>query len=118
MVVCMIFDINVVVSSAKISLIYTIKISIVVLISMFIMNYIINTGIMKKFSELMEPFTRHLNINPFSISSILVCFFSPTVGYSILAEGLKDKKVNENLLLLFFLLLFLSFFFNVFNNFF
>jgi hypothetical protein len=59
------------------------------------MNYIINTGIMKKFSELMEPFTRHLNINPFSISSILVCFFSPTVGYSILAEGLKDKKVNE-----------------------
>jgi len=91
----MIFDINVVVSSAKISLIYTVKISIIVLISMFIMNYIINTGIMKKFSELMEPFTRHLNINPFSISSILVCFFSPTVGYSILAEGLKDKKVNE-----------------------
>jgi hypothetical protein len=113
----MVFDVNVVMSSAKISLIYTIKISIIVLISMFITNYIINTGIMKKFSELMEPFTRHLNINPFSMSSILACFFSPTVGYSILAEGLKDK-VNENLLLLFFLLLFLSFFFDIFNNFF
>ena len=50
---------------------------------------------MKKFSELMEPITRHLNMNPLSISSILVCFFSPTVGYSILAEGLKDKKLNE-----------------------
>ena len=91
----MVFDVNVVMSSAKISLIYTIKISIIVLISMFIMNYIINTGIMKKFSELMEPITRHLNMNPLSISSILVCFFSPTVGYSILAEGLKDKKLNE-----------------------
>lgn len=84
-----------IIDSLKISLLYTIKISVVVLISMFIMNYLINAGIMRKFSEVMEPFTRHLNINPFSISSILVCFFSPTVGYSILAEGLKDKKVNE-----------------------
>ena len=84
-----------IIDSLKISLLYTIKISIVVLISMFIMNYLINAGIMRKFSEVMEPFTRHLNINPFSISSILVCFFSPTVGYSILAEGLKDKKLNE-----------------------
>ncbi len=89
------FDVNIVINSARISLIYTIKISIVVLISMFVMNYIINTGIMAKVSEIMEPFTKHLNINPFSISSILVCFFSPTVGYSILAEGLKDKKLNE-----------------------
>ena len=92
----MVFDVNIIMSSVKISLIYTIKISIIVLISMFIMNYIINTGIMKKFSELMEPLTKHLNMNPFSISSILVCFFSPTVGYSILAEGLKDEKLNEN----------------------
>ena len=91
----MILDVNIVMSSAKIALLYTIKISIIVLISMFVMNYIINTGIMKKFSELMEPITRHLNMNPLSISSILVCFFSPTVGYSILAEGLKDKKLNE-----------------------
>ncbi len=84
-----------IIDSLKLSLLYTIKISIVVLISMFIMNYLINAGIMRKFSEVMEPFTRHLNINPFSISSILVCFFSPTVGYSILAEGLNDKKLNE-----------------------
>ena len=91
----MILDVNIVMSSAKIALLYTMKISIIVLISMFVMNYIINTGIMKKFSELMEPITRHLNMNPLSISSILVCFFSPTVGYSILAEGLKDKKLNE-----------------------
>ncbi|WP_292460973.1 nucleoside recognition domain-containing protein [Methanothermococcus sp.] len=90
-----IIDIEVIISSVKISLIYTIKISIIVLISMFVMNYIINTGIMKKFSELMEPITRHLNMNPLSISSILVCFFSPSVGYSILAEGLKDKKLDE-----------------------
>ncbi|AEH06876.1 nucleoside recognition domain protein [Methanothermococcus okinawensis IH1] len=88
-------DIDIIWSSAKIALTYTIKISIIVLISMFAMNYTINTGIMKRFSELMEPITKHLNVNPLSISSILVCFFSPTVGYSILAEGLRDKKLNE-----------------------
>ena len=54
-----------------------------------------NTGVMKKLSNLLSPILRKLRINPLSISSILTCFFSPTVGYSILAEGLKENKINE-----------------------
>jgi hypothetical protein len=62
---------------------------------MFIVNYIMNTGVMKKVSDLLSPILKRLKINPLSISSILACFFSPTVGYSILAEGLKENKINE-----------------------
>ncbi len=81
--------------SFKISFYYTIKISIIVLITMFIVNYIMNTDIMMKFSNFLSPILKRLKINPLSISSILTCFFSPTVGYSILAEGLKENKINE-----------------------
>jgi len=81
--------------SFKISFYYTIKISIIVLITMFIVNYIMNTDIMRKFSNFLSPILKRLKINPLSISSILTCFFSPTVGYSILAEGLKENKINE-----------------------
>ncbi|XRP96326.1 nucleoside recognition domain-containing protein [Methanocaldococcus sp. 16A] len=83
------------VESFIISAYYSIKISIIVLITVFIVNYIMNTGIMKKFSEKLSPILKRLKINPISISSILACFFSPTVGYSILAEGLKESKINE-----------------------
>ncbi|UXM85194.1 hypothetical protein [Methanococcus aeolicus] len=89
-----IFDISIILNSLNISLIYTIKIGIIVLSSMFILNYIINTGIMKKFLELMKPLN-NLKINPLSLYSISICFFSPTVGYSILAEGLKDEKLTK-----------------------
>ncbi|ACV24947.1 nucleoside recognition domain-containing protein [Methanocaldococcus fervens] len=83
------------IESIKISAYYTIKISIIVLITMFIVNYIMNTGIMKKVSDFLSPILRKSKLNPLSISSILACFFSPTVGYSILAEGLKENKINE-----------------------
>ncbi|AIJ05872.1 nucleoside recognition domain protein [Methanocaldococcus bathoardescens] len=83
------------IESIKISAYYTIKVSIIVLTTVFIVNYIMNTGIMKKFSDLLSPILKRLKINPLSISSILACFFSPTVGYSILAEGLKENKINE-----------------------
>ena len=83
------------VESIKISAYYTIKISIIVLTTVFIVNYIMNTGVMKKLSNLLSPILRKLRINPLSISSTLACFFSPTVGYSILAEGLKENKINE-----------------------
>jgi hypothetical protein len=83
------------IESIKISAYYTIKISIIVLTTIFIVNYIMNTGVMRKLSNLLSPILRKLRINPLSISSTLACFFSPTVGYSILAEGLKENKINE-----------------------
>ncbi|MCS3901181.1 hypothetical protein [Methanococcus voltae] len=74
---------------------YTISIALVVLSSMFIMNYLINTGVMKKLSDFIYPITKNLKMNQLSLYSIITCFFSPTVGYSILAEGLKDEKLTE-----------------------
>ncbi|NPA62593.1 MAG: hypothetical protein GXN95_03450 [Methanococci archaeon] len=83
------------IESIEISIYYTIKISIIVLITMFLVNYIMNTGIMAKLSYHLSPIMKKLKINPISASSILACFFSPTVGYSILAEGLRERKITE-----------------------
>ncbi|MCS3922735.1 hypothetical protein M2325_001445 [Methanococcus voltae PS] len=82
-------------SSAYSSLRYTLGISVTIIITVFIMNYLINAGLMKKISEYLSPFTKKLNINEIVTYSMLVCFFDPTVGYSLLADGLKDKKINE-----------------------
>jgi len=59
------------------------------------MDYLINSGIMEKILKRILPIIKHLNINPLSLSSILACLFSPTVGYSILAEGLRSNKISE-----------------------
>ncbi|MCS3901182.1 nucleoside recognition domain-containing protein [Methanococcus voltae] len=82
-------------SSAYGSLRYTLGISITIVITVFIMNYLINAGLMKKISEYLNPFTKKLGINEILTYSMLVCFFDPTVGYSLLADGIKDNKVSE-----------------------
>ncbi|ACX72613.1 nucleoside recognition domain protein [Methanocaldococcus vulcanius M7] len=83
------------IKSIETSAYYTIKISIIVLITMFLVSYFMNTGVMAKISYHLSPIMKKLKINPISASSILACFFSPTVGYSILAEGLREKKITE-----------------------
>ncbi|MBB6067535.1 nucleoside recognition domain-containing protein [Methanococcus maripaludis] len=90
-----IYDFSILGNSLLSAMIYTIKLSSIVLFTMFVMNCLINTGIMKKVSNFLYPFTKHLKMNQLSLYSILSCFFSPTVGYSILAEGYNDKKVTE-----------------------
>lgn len=90
-----IIDMSILGNSIISSALYTLKLSSVVLLTMFIMNCLINTGVMKKISDFLYPFTKHLKMNQLSLYSILSCFFSPTVGYSILAEGYKDQKVTE-----------------------
>ncbi|MBA2861020.1 nucleoside recognition domain-containing protein [Methanococcus maripaludis] len=90
-----IFDYSVFSSSLISSATYTLKMASVVLLTMFVMNCLINMGVMKKVSDFLYPFTKHLKMNHLSMYSILSCFFSPTVGYSILAEGYKDQKVTE-----------------------
>lgn len=81
--------------SFKTALIYTVKVLSIVLPTIFVMNYLINSGIMEKILKRILPLIKHLNINPLSLSSILACLFSPTVGYSILAEGLRSNKISE-----------------------
>lgn len=86
---------DVLIISFKTSLIYTVKILSIVLPTLFVMDYLINSAIMEKILRKMLPFIKHWNINPISLSSIFACFFSPTVGYSILAEGLRSNKIDE-----------------------
>ncbi|HIP16166.1 MAG TPA: hypothetical protein EYG77_03060 [Methanothermococcus okinawensis] len=88
-------SIDILIISFKTSLIYTLKLISIVIPTIFIMNYLINSGILEKISKNILPITKHLNINSLALSSILACLFSPTVGYSILAEGLKSNKISE-----------------------
>jgi len=80
-------------NSLKISLIYTVKMLSIILPTIFLMNYLINSGVMERLLETLLPLVKHLNINPISLSSILACLL--TVGYSILAEGLRSGKISE-----------------------
>ena len=82
-------------NSLKISLICTLKMLFIILPTIFLMNYLINSGVMERLLETLLPLVKHLNINPISLSSILACLLSPTVGYSILAEGLRSGKISE-----------------------
>jgi len=88
-------SIDILIISFKTSLIYTLKLISIVIPTIFIMNYLINSGILEKISKSILPITKHLNINSLALSTILACLFSPTVGYSILAEGLKSNKISE-----------------------
>lgn len=88
-------SIDILIISFKTSLIYTLKLISIVIPTIFIMNYLINSGILEKISKNILPITKHLNINSLALSTILACLFSPTVGYSILAEGLKSNKISE-----------------------
>ena len=88
-------DLNIIITSFRTSLIYTVKVASVVLPTIFFMNYLINSGVMERILRRVLPFIEHLNINPISLSSLLTCLFSPTVGYSILAEGLRSGEIEE-----------------------
>ncbi len=81
--------------SLKISGIYTIKLLAIILPTIFIINFLINLGILSNISKLLSPLLKRVNINQVSTYSFLTCFLSPTVGYTILATGYKEGKVNE-----------------------
>lgn len=86
---------SIIINSLILSLKYTIKLSIIVLIIMFIVDVFINLGGLKFLEKIFSPILKRLDINPLLISSILACFLSPTVGYSILSELYKDKQISE-----------------------
>ncbi|WP_048059237.1 nucleoside recognition domain-containing protein [Methanococcus vannielii] len=77
------------------SLISTLKISLVVLSTIYIVNYFLNKGLLEKISNFLAPITEKLKLNSFLISSIMVSFLSPTVGYTLLSDGIKDNKLTE-----------------------
>jgi len=77
------------------SFFYTVRISAVVLLTIYIVNYFVNNGLLEKISSYTYPITQKLNLNSFLVSSILVSFFSPTVGYTMLADGIAEKELTE-----------------------
>ncbi|MBA2863155.1 hypothetical protein HNP94_000155 [Methanococcus maripaludis] len=77
------------------SFLYTVRISVVVLLTIYIVNYFVNRGLLEKISDHASPVTKKLNLNSFLVSSILVSFFSPTVGYTMLADGIAEKELTQ-----------------------
>ncbi|MBA2861541.1 hypothetical protein [Methanococcus maripaludis] len=77
------------------SFLYTLRISAVVLLTIYIVNYFVNKGLLEKISNRALPLTQKLNLNSFLVSSILISFFSPTVGYTMLADGITEKELTE-----------------------
>lgn len=77
------------------SFLYTVRISVVVLLTIYIVNYFVNRGLLEKISDYASPVTKKLNLNSFLVSSILVSFFSPTVGYTMLADGITEKELTQ-----------------------
>ncbi len=86
---------SILISSIYQSLIYTVKTGIVIIVTLFFMNYIISRGFLKYLEMAFYPILKRIKANPISISSMLSCFLSPTVGYSILAEGYNNKLITE-----------------------
>lgn len=86
---------SIILESLQYSLKYTIKIVPIVAIGIFVANFLINTGIMKKLDKLIKPIATRANLSAISALSVATCTFSSTAGYSMLSEGLNEKKVSE-----------------------
>ncbi|HID27752.1 MAG TPA: hypothetical protein EYP22_08060 [Methanosarcinales archaeon] len=86
---------SIILESLQYSLKYTIKIVPIVTIGIFVANFLINTGIMKKLDKLIKPIASRANISAISTLAVATCTFSSTAGFSMLSEGLNEKKVSE-----------------------
>ncbi|MFQ6072070.1 MAG: nucleoside recognition domain-containing protein, partial [Methanosarcinales archaeon] len=72
-----------------------IKIVPIVTIGIFVANFLINTGIMKKLDKLIKPIASRANLSAISTLAVATCTFSSTAGFSMLSQGLNEKKVSE-----------------------
>lgn len=61
----------------------------------YLVSYSINKGIMEKISAKIEPILGKLNLDQITVASVAVCFVSPVAAYSMLAQALKEKKIDE-----------------------
>jgi hypothetical protein len=74
---------------------YTVKIIPIIAIGIFVTNFAINTGLMKKLDWLIDPISSKVNISTISALSVVTCTFSTTAGYSMLTDGLNKKTISE-----------------------
>jgi hypothetical protein len=74
---------------------YLIKIVPVIAIGIFAANLAVNLGLMRKFDGLIKPLSTKAKISGTSALAVVTCTFSSTAGYSMLSEGLDNKRIYE-----------------------
>jgi len=74
---------------------YTSRIIPIIAIGIFVTNFAVHTGLMKKLDWLIYPISSKANISTISALSVVTCTFSTTAGYSMLADGLNKKTISE-----------------------
>jgi len=74
---------------------YLIKIVPVIAIGIFATNLAVNLGLMRKFDGLIKPLSTKARISGTSALAVVTCTFSSTAGYSMLSEGLDNKRISE-----------------------
>ena len=67
----------------------------IIALASYFVSYSINKGIMEKIALKIEPVLRRLNLDQITITSVAVCFISPTAAYSMLSQALKEGKIDE-----------------------
>ncbi len=67
----------------------------IIALASYLVSYSINKGIMEKISAKIEPILSKLNLDQITVASVAVCFVSPVAAYSMLAQALKEKKIDE-----------------------
>lgn len=74
---------------------YVIKIVPVIAIGIFITNFAVNLGLMKKFDGLIKPLSSRAKISATSALAVVTCTFSSTTGYSMLSQALDSKSISD-----------------------
>jgi len=74
---------------------YVIKIVPVIAIGIFVTNYAVNLGLMKKFDGLIKPLSSRAKISATSALAVVTCTFSSTTGYSMLSQALDSKSISD-----------------------
>lgn len=72
-----------------------IKIVPIIAIGIFATGLAVNLGLMRKFDRLVKPLSAKARISGTSALSVVTCTFSSTAGYSMLSEGLNNKRISE-----------------------
>ena len=74
---------------------YVIKIVPVIAIGIFVTNFAVNLGLMKKFDGLIKPLSSRAKISATSALAVVTCTFSSTTGYSMLSQALDSKSISD-----------------------
>jgi len=67
----------------------------IIALASYLVSYSINRGMMEKIALKIEPILSRLNLDQITVTSVAVCFISPTAAYSMLSQALKERKIDE-----------------------